>query len=136
MKHPDSDTVAAALARVDLVEEWCKAVRAKAAALLHDGYDLPGYKLVRGKRGNRAWGDEATAEALLVSALGDAVWTRKVVSPAQAEKLLKKKDLTLEGFGLTITQSEGAAHVAPAGDPRPAIDAGSAAGEFNDETGE
>lgn len=133
--HPDAQAIADALAKVDMIEDWCKAVRERAAALLRDGHHVPGHKLVRGKKGNRAWKDETEVAALLAP-LGDAAYApRVVVSPAQAEKLLKKDakgvDKALLFSDTHVSQSEGGLHVAPESDPRPAVVVGQVADEFS-----
>ena len=40
---------------VDLVEGWCKAVRAEVERLLLQGEPVDGFKLVQGRKGSRAW---------------------------------------------------------------------------------
>jgi Protein of unknown function (DUF2800) len=133
--HVDSKYIAEALSMVDMIEDFCKAVRVQAAALMHQGYDLPGYKLVKGKRGNRTWRNEAEV-AKVLAPLGEAAYAPRVVlSPAAVEKLLKKDakgvDISLL-FGEThVNQSEGGLHVAPDSDTRPAVVVGQVADEFN-----
>lgn len=127
--------LADSLDKVDLIEDWAKAVRAKAAAMMHEGYTIPGYKLVRGKKGNRAW-REGAAESLLAP-LGDAAYApREFVSPAVAEKLFKKVDKTFKLSETHVSQSEGGLHVAPDSDTRPAVVVGQVADEFENLTDE
>ncbi|HGJ5880643.1 MAG TPA: DUF2800 domain-containing protein, partial [Arsenophonus nasoniae] len=77
---------------VDLIESFCKALRNRVAEALHNGQSVPGFKLVTGKQGNRTWGDEREAEALLKGAKlkQEQIYHKKIISPPQAEKLLKK----------------------------------------------
>ena len=101
------------------VREWCDKVEGIANALALSGHTLPGLKLVTGKRGNRKWRDEDAATELLEVLLGDEAFTRKLISPAQADKLAGKKGMgSLED--LTV-QEEGKPTLAPESDKRPAI---------------
>lgn len=77
----------------DMVESWLSAVRSHVRTLIETGMALPeelGYKLVAG-RASRKWKSEDEAEQLLLALLSnpDDAYTRKLLSPAQAEKLLK-----------------------------------------------
>lgn len=56
-----------------------------------DGKPLPGTKLVEG-RGSREWLDEAMAEDFLLAQLEGKAYNRSLLTPAQAEKMLKEKD--------------------------------------------
>lgn len=116
---------------VDFVEDWCKAVRARAANELQLGNEVIGakgpYKLVKGRKGHRKWNDpEAAAKMLKGFRLKkDQMYDAKLISPTTAESLAKKKLLTEAQWSkLTvkcITQAEGKPQVAPADDPAPAI---------------
>jgi hypothetical protein len=112
----DVDTLAKHLHTADLLEEWIKDLRALAFGLLEKGADVPGYKIVN-KRGVRQWADEAKAQAFLGE---DFVVTKtELLSPAQAEKVLKKRKLTLPD-DLVVSVSSGTT-LAPVDDPRPAV---------------
>lgn len=101
------------------VREWCDKVEGIANALALSGHTLPGLKLVTGKRGNRKWRDEAAATELLEVLLGEEAFTRKLITPAQADKLAGKKGMgSLED--LTV-QEDGKPTLAPESDKRPAI---------------
>ncbi|CDG88412.1 DUF2800 domain-containing protein [Xenorhabdus bovienii] len=121
----DSQTLAAKYAQVDFVESWCKSVRVRVNDELNAGHPIPGFKLVEGKQGNRAWGVEADAEAMLKTfkLKQDQIYTQKLISPAQAKTLLKKESprrwAKLESL---IIRSDGKPTVAPESDPRPALD--------------
>jgi hypothetical protein len=108
---------------VDLVEIWCKAVRARAEAELMAGRRVDGFKLVEGKKGNREWRDEEGVETLLKSMrLGtDAIYDKKLISPAKAEKLLKDSPRRWSSLKDFIRQSDGKPSVAPESDKRPAL---------------
>ncbi|MDC9589692.1 DUF2800 domain-containing protein [Xenorhabdus sp. XENO-10] len=121
----DNQTLAAKYAQVDFVESWCKAVRVRVSDELNAGHPIPGYKLVEGKLGNRSWGAEADAEAMLKTfkLKQDQIYTKKIISPTQAEKVLKKefpkKWVKLESL---IIRPDGKPTVVPESDPRPALD--------------
>lgn len=115
------------LQAADGVEAWLKAVRAHAYRLACDGNPPPGFKLVEGRPGNRAWADEDDAAlALTIAGVGEeALYTRKLVSVAQAEKLLGKAAAKeLAGY---VTRKPGVPTLVPESDKRPAIEGGAAA---------
>lgn len=101
------------------IESWFRAVSDYATERLLDDLPVPGYKLVAG-RSVRQWGDEQTAASVLEVLLGDdGAYTRKLLSPAQAEKALGKKD-SVHLAGL-ITKTAGSPTLVPSSDPRPAF---------------
>lgn len=113
-----NDQLADIAPKLDLVEGWCGGVRAELERRLKEGQSIPGLKLVAGKKGNRAWTDETAAAQLLETTLGDKAFTKKLISPSQAEKLMKDG---FEPFKTLVTQAEGKPTVVPASDKRPAI---------------
>lgn len=124
-----------AMAKVGLVEDWCKAVRAEVERRLLDGKDVAGFKLVEGRAGPRKWADEVAAEALLkrVRLKQGEMYERKLVSPTTAEKLLKKtKPKVWDEAQAFITRADGKPSVAPATDPRPALVVANLADEFSE----
>lgn len=119
------DTLANAMDNVPLVEHWCKAIRAEVERRLFDRQDVPGYKIVEGRKGNRAWSDEeAAADAMKSAKLKqNEMYDMKLISPTTAEKLLKKtKPKLWTKMQDIITRSDGKPSVAPATDKRPALD--------------
>lgn len=135
----DEAWLSAALGKVDLIEDWCKAVRAEAERRLLAGEPVPGYKLVQGKKGARQWRDAKAVEETL-KAIGvnlEDMYDMKLISPTTAEKLVKAGVIgphqwsRLQGL---ITQSEGKPHVAPLSDPRPALEVKPVAEDFTDLT--
>lgn len=74
----------------DMISEWMNAVRAYAHAQAELGVEIPGYQLTE-KIGNRAWKFDDESIALKLRAEGVEPFTQKIVSPAQAEKLLGAK---------------------------------------------
>lgn len=83
------DQVAQALDRVDLVAMWVSGIRKYGRArLTADAAAIPGWRLDPGNR-QRAWDDEDAVRLKLKRALGSAVAAPpKLISVAQAEKLL------------------------------------------------
>lgn len=110
---------------VDLIEGWCKAIRQRVSEKLLEGVPIPGYKLVQGKQGNRAWVDAQDAEKALKSMRlkREDMYSYKVISPTQAEKLLKADSpRRWNRLQELITRTEGNIHVAPESDKREAIE--------------
>lgn len=104
--------------QLDLINDWCNGVRAEMDRRLLAGQHIPGWKVVAGKKGNRAWSDETAAGRRLESRLGEKAYTRKLITPTQAEKLLKDD---FNQFSDLVTQADGKPAVAPITDKRPAI---------------
>jgi hypothetical protein len=145
----------ASLGKADMIEDWVKAVRAEAERRLLAAEDVPGYKLVQGKKGNRSWGDAAEAEKAMkgMRLKVEDMYTFKLISPTAAEKLAPKYNSAgkimapKEGapapligprqwptLKAMITQRDGKPHVAPVSDPRPALAVTPVADEFTDVT--
>jgi hypothetical protein len=74
-----------------LIETWLKAVEDHVTNRLMTGEVFPGWKLVHG-RSVRQWADPEVAEKVLRAYLSEAAYTKKILSPAQAEKALGKED--------------------------------------------
>ena len=125
----DDDTLGESMAKVELVEAWCKEVRAETERRLLQGKPVRGFKLVQGRRGPRKWGDASAAETVLLSALGEAAYDKSVISPVTAEKKLKNSN-QWPAVAALITQSEGKPSVAPESDKRDAITSTSVIDEF------
>lgn len=116
----DAPTINAYLENAEILEEWIKDLRALAFTMLESGRDLPSYKLVA-KRATRKWSDEVEAKAALIAAglTESDVMEASFISPAQAEKKLKKLKQPLpEGSTVSISSGSTMAHV---DDPRPAV---------------
>ena len=108
------------LKNADMLEEWIKDLRALALQMLESGAKLPEYKLVA-KRAIRSWSDEEKAKvALFAYGLTESeVMETSVVSPAKAEKALKKRKIGLPE-DLVVAISSGNT-LASADDPRPEV---------------
>jgi len=131
----EASQLAGALKAVDLVETWCKAVRAEAERRLLDGQSVPGFKLVEGKKGSRAWDKADDIEELLkdMKLTVEQRYDMKLITPTTAEKLHKAGAIgprQWEKLQTHITQKSGSPSVAPASDKRPAISTAVSPEEF------
>ena len=111
--------LAEVLAKAPAVTDWIKSVQSYALNMLQRGEDVPGFKLVE-KRANRRWIDEKAVLRYLQNRglKMDERTTRKAISPAQAEKILK----ALPGKELPDrfwVKPEGGVALAPLSDKRP-----------------
>lgn len=107
------------LPQLDGVAAWIKAVEAYAQERMETGHDIPGHKLVEG-RSLRKWCDEIDAEiALKRTKLKVAdIFTKKLISPAQAEKKLGKTHKVMD----LVVKPDGRPTIAPVSDKRPALE--------------
>lgn len=105
----------------DLMIEWGEAIKQAAHKHLEDGGTLPGWKLVA-KRATRKWSDEAAAEKFLANAgvAEDDRVVKAVISPAEAEKVLKRLKAGEIPEDLVVRHSSGTT-LAPESDKRPAV---------------
>jgi hypothetical protein len=127
------------LAAVDLIEGWCKAVRAEVESRLLAGKAIPGFKLVEGRAGARKWADAAAAEEALkaMRLKHDQMYDYSVISPTSAEKLHKAGDIGPRQWPKLqplITRADGKPSVAPESDKRPALAVAAVADDFEDLT--
>jgi hypothetical protein len=113
-----ADEIARYLEMVPVVESFIKDLQQLAHGMLEEGHPVPGYKLVP-KRATRQWVNEDKAVAFLSSAGVEAWGEPKALSPAQAEKALKKAKIELPA-DLVVAVSAGNT-LAPESDPRPAV---------------
>lgn len=116
--------VAEALRMEPLITLWMKRVKDQALTDMLNGEQVPGFKVVEGKQGNRKWTDELTVLQTLEAAglTREDVTETKLLSPAAMDKALGKKraaELHLDGF---VERSPGSPTIAPEGDKRPPYD--------------
>lgn len=119
----DTHTLAKLYGASSLFDEF----RDSVAQMLHNrlmaGEQHPDWKLVRGRAGNRKWSSPEEAEEVMKSMRlkADEMYAKKIISPADAEKLLAKTSVRkwnrISGL---ITRSEGKIALAPAFDKRDA----------------
>lgn len=117
--------------KMKLFTKWMKDLKAQLLTRLDAGEEVPGYKLVKGNPGDRAWsadGVEETIKALRTSGLQKKDYTIDgIISPTVAEKLLKEnkpKDHAKRYKKLAdvaIYRPEGKNTIAPDSDKREAI---------------
>lgn len=113
----DAAQVNELLQQADIVEDWIKDLRALAFQMLESGVKLADHKLVA-KRAVRSW-TEGAKEKLLTLIPESELMETTMISPAQAEKILKKKKLTLpEDVVVAISSGSTLAHRS---DPRPEV---------------
>ena len=116
--------VAEVLRMEPLVTLWLRRVKAHALSALLDGGEVPGWKVVEGKQGNRRWTDELEVLDYLTDALGydraDVTETH-LLSPAAMDKVVGKKKAA-EVLARYIERAPGAPALAPESDKRPPYD--------------
>ena len=112
--------VAEVLAMEPLITLWLKRVRDQALTSMLNGEQVPGYKVVQGKPGNRKWTDELQVLQTLEAAGYDRadVTETKLLSPAGMDKALGKKKAAELLDGLTA-RAAGAPTIALQSDKRP-----------------
>lgn len=120
----------------DLAEIWIKGVREAVYVHLMRGEEVPDFKIVRGREGARKWEDYDAAENTLVKTVSEEAYVKKLISPTEAEKKLKKVAPGVwEILQGNVTRTPGKLSVAPASDKRPAeaVDGVSAFEDLGDE---
>lgn len=131
----NNDELGNLLGAIDLIENWCSAIRARANFELSQGNDVPGYKLVKGRKGARAWANAEEAEQVLkaMRLKSEEMYDYKLISPTTAEKLHDAGTIGPRQWPklkTLITQPDGKPSVAPEGDKRPAISVAPVADDF------
>lgn len=114
------------LSQADLISDWLKAISANAHAKIENGESVHGWKLVQGRAGARRWVDDSEAETTLkaMRLKVDDMYTKKLISPTNAEKLNKSGTLGNKQWAKLqdiITKPEGNPTLAPEGDKRQAL---------------
>lgn len=115
--------VAEVLRMEPLIAIWLKRVKDQALNTLLDGGEVPGYKVVEGKLGNRKWSDEIkVADALKAAGYSmEEITETKLHSPAAMDKAIGKKKVA-ELLDELIAREPGRPTVVPDTDKRPAYD--------------
>jgi hypothetical protein len=103
-----------------LIESWLSSIEALVEQRLLEGQAFEGFKLVAG-RSLRLWANEDDARLILSDKLGEEAYTKKLISPAQAEKALGKS--RMGEIADLISKPEGKPTIAPSDDKRPAVGA-------------
>lgn len=118
----DADTLSRVLYFAPCFRHWVDAIEQWIAARIDRGEPVPGWKLVP-KRATRRWADPEGALVKLaeVGVDADALYTKKPVSPAQAEKLLKPFSLTFDEIEIEVLKTSSGSTLVPDADARPAL---------------
>jgi hypothetical protein len=125
-QHVDNTIDPAELGRLATLagelEDWSKAVMALAHQELEKGRQVEGWKLVQ-KRATRQWVDDgAAAGALLGIGLDRSeIFETSIISPAAAEKVVKKKGGNPALLDEVIVARSSGTTLAPASDKRAAV---------------
>jgi hypothetical protein len=72
-----------------MFEKWLERMHAEALDDALKGRPVPGLKAVSGRNPPRKWKDDEAAKAMLTETLAEDAWNKKIISPAQAEKILR-----------------------------------------------
>lgn len=111
------DQIGHYLDQLPMIEAFLKDLQQLAHGLMEEGKTIPGWKLVN-KRATRQWVDEDKAVAFMTQ-VGVEPFEEKLISPAAAEKVLKKIKQNLPD-DLVVAVSSGST-LAPESDPRPSV---------------
>jgi len=86
------DELAKVMERKALIISFLNAAENRAVEMEMNGVDVPGFKVVEG-RSLRSWSDEEVVKSTLdlMQYKTEEIYTMKLISPAQAEKLVGKK---------------------------------------------
>ena len=114
--------IADILAAEPVIASWLRRVKARALEELLDGKEIPGFKAIEGRLGNRQWADESrVVEILRDNGYTEDDYTdRKLKSPAGMDELLGKKTAA-EMLGSVIVRKPGQPTIAADTDRRPAV---------------
>lgn len=123
----ENQLLAKLYAALPLIESWSKAVAEAVSSKLHSGEQVPGYKLVQGRAGNRTWANAEDAEQVLkgMRLKVEEMYDLKLISPTNAEKLQKAGVIGPRQWTKVqdlIVRPEGKPTVAHESDKRPALD--------------
>jgi hypothetical protein len=115
----NADMIGGYLKNCDLLEQWITDLRALAHQMLEADKPVPGWKLVN-KRATRQWANDDQAADVLAKVIPEAeLYVTKLITPAVAEKVLKKLGTQLPD-DLVVAVSSGST-LAREEDPRPAV---------------
>lgn len=120
------------LDKIEVIAPWLDAVKRLALDRAQAQRDVPGWKLVP-KRAMRRWVDEPDMVLADLKAAGvdvDKITETKLLTPAQAEKKLGKKEYEAAVAPYVVKNSSGTT-LAPDGDPRQRVKQRSGAEAFN-----
>lgn len=107
--------------KLPLLRQHIDKIEKAMADALHSGKNVPGYKLVEGRLGNRAWKDEDAVNKFRENHVNGYLLDKTVpVSPVEAEKVIGEEDPELWAeLAKLVIRKPGAPCVATADDKRP-----------------
>lgn len=122
-----ADRIALVLSKAPMIRAYIEAVEQEARRRLQVGLEVPGWKIVAGRGGNREWVDTAKlrewAHSLVdmgfLDKYEDVHDAPSFLSPAQMEKLCKRTGVVFPAY--LVTRATGAPAVVPASDTRPSL---------------
>ena len=123
LSKDNSEQLDEAMAMVDEVEAWAKAVRKAAHSALDRGGKVAGWKLVA-KRASRVWANAEAVETRIRNAKKLKLtegFEMKLKSPAKIEKLCKEKGIPFQPFADMAVMYSSGNTMAAEKDKRPAI---------------
>lgn len=128
----NAEYLASAMRKVELVEGWCKSIRAEVERRLTANEEVPGYKLVEGRLGARKWRNAKEAEQVMKSwrLKKDDMYDFSLISPTKAQKLLQDNPGRWSKMQEHIDRTPGKPSVAPATDRRPTTSVTATAEDF------
>ena len=124
---PDQD-ISSKLARIPAIRKWCDAIEAEAYDLaVEKAVQIPGFKVVEGRQGNRQWLSKEEAEEALkaMRIKHDQMYKYDVISPTAAEKLFKEGVIGKRQWPKLeelITRSDSKLQLVPQSDKRKAVE--------------
>lgn len=98
-----------------MIENWIKSVKTYAESQAKEGVKIPNYKLVN-RRSNRKWKDEKVVANEFGDLFGDDLFTKKLKTPAQLEKIIGKKEIAS-----MVEKPNTGTQLVPEKDKRPAV---------------
>jgi hypothetical protein len=115
----DKAQIAKYLEDAEYLDGWVKSLQELAETIIKSGGNVEGWKLVE-KRATKKWVDEETAEEYLSRHLDEPDYTtRKIITPTQAEKLLKLQGVELSDA--VVDKSSSGLTLAKDSDKRPSV---------------
>lgn len=115
----DDDMLGLICAKADETISWIKSVVGFAQGKLERGEVVSGQKLVA-KKAIRAWKNPAATESALLQQIGQDAYTKKLLSPAQAEKAFKASGRDPKSLEPLWEKRSSGLTIASDSDPRPA----------------
>lgn len=123
IKHPKALTPeqrSQVLMHQSMITKFLDQLHEEAYADAKMGRPVPGMKLVEGRSPARKWKDEKRAEIMLRHDLGEKAFTKKLLSPTQAEEELGKREYKVR-FDRMVDRGEAKAILVPDTDKREAL---------------